>query len=159
MRLSAGIAVLVVRLALAGLFAFSGVVKLNDPQAFAFSVKAFEILPDHLAVLATFAIPWTELLCAACLLLGLWTRAAAVILALTLAIFIAGIASVLSRGLSVNCGCFGGFKLACTGPLGLCNILQNSVLLLAALAVAALGHGRLGIDGLCAGLETPPPRP
>ena len=60
--------------------------------------------------------------------------------------------------MSVDCGCFGGFQFACTGPLGICNIVQNSVLLVASLVVAIKGHGCIGIDGLCAGVESPPAR-
>ena len=35
------------RIALGALFIFSGVVKLNDPQAFAFAIKGFKLVEDH----------------------------------------------------------------------------------------------------------------
>lgn len=140
------LAALLARLALAGLFALAAGVKLSDPQSFAFSVKAFEILPDHIAVLATFVIPWLEALCALLLLLGLWARPAALLLSGQLLVFIAGIASVLWRGMSVKCGCFGKLDPFCSGPLGWCNIVQNVVLLALALLVLAVGAGYLSID-------------
>lgn len=137
------------RFVLAALFGYAAALKLQNPQAFAFSVKAFDILPDHLAMLATFAVPWTEVVIAACLILGFWTRAAAALLALVLLVFIVAIASVLNRGLSVKCGCFGdAAKGICGDTLGWCNVVQNSALLCATLAVVWGGHGRAGIDGV-----------
>lgn len=153
-----GFLVLFLRLALAVVFAYSGIVKLADPQAFAFAVKDFKILPDHLAVLVTFTIPWTEILCAACLLFGLFTQAAATLLFLCLIVFISAILSVLARGMNVHCGCFGALKLACSGPLGICHIIQNSALLIATVPVMVFGYGRLGLDARSEGVETAPPR-
>lgn len=146
---AAGFALVVLRLLLAALFAYAAALKLQNPQAFAFSVKAFDILPDHLATLATFAVPWTEVVIAACLILGFWTRAAAALLGVVLVVFIVGIVSVLNRGLSVKCGCFGdAAKGICGDTLGWCNVVQNSMLLCMTLAVVLGGHGRAGLDGL-----------
>lgn len=133
---------LVLRLALGGVFLLAGFVKLSDPQSFAFSVKAFKILPDHLAVLATFVFPWLEALCGVLLVAGIWTRAAAVVGVLQLAAFIAGIISVLARGLSVSCGCFGKYDLLCSGPLSMCNVGQNTGLLLTGVVLVMFGSGR-----------------
>lgn len=142
-----GILVLL-RLALGGLYVFAGIIKLQGPLDFSMSVMAFKILPDHLAQLATFAIPWTEVICGVALIAGWWTRASALVLAVLTAVFIAGIASVLERGLSVNCGCFGKLSPFCKGPLGTCNLVQNGVILLIALAVCIGGPGRLAIDNM-----------
>ena len=43
-----------------------------------------------------------------CLVLGVLTRAAAVISGLLFIAFIVGIASVWARGICIDCGCFGG---------------------------------------------------
>lgn len=137
---------LIARLALAGVFGLAAGVKLYEPQTFAFSVKAFEILPDHLVVLTTFVLPWLEAICAVLLLVGLWARAAALLLSLQLVVFIGAISSVLARGMSVECGCFGKIDVFCSGPLGACNIAQNLVLLGLALLVLALGPGLLALD-------------
>jgi putative oxidoreductase len=141
-----GSLLLVLRIALGALFILAAYVKLTAPLDFSDSVKAFKILPDHLAQLATFAIPWTELICGIALIVGWWTRAAAALLGVTLLVFIAGIASVLARGLSVKCGCFGKLQPFCTGPLGMCNILQNTVMLAAAFLIVVGGAGLLSID-------------
>lgn len=141
------IVLVVLRLLLAALFAYAAVLKLKNPQAFAYSVKAFDILPDHLAQLATFAVPWTEIVIAACLIVGFWTRAAAALLVVVLVVFIVAIVSVLTRGLSVSCGCFGeAAKGICGDKLGWCNVVQNSVLLALSMTVAVGGPGRLCVD-------------
>lgn len=141
----ASVLLLVLRIALGGVFLLAGFVKLSDPQSFAFSVKAFKILPDHLAILATFVFPWLEAICGVLLIAGIWTRAAAVVGVLQLIAFIAGIISVLARGLSVSCGCFGKYDLLCSGPLSLCNVGQNTGLLLIGVVLAVFGSGRFAL--------------
>jgi uncharacterized membrane protein YphA (DoxX/SURF4 family) len=54
------------------------------------------------------ALPILEILVGVCLLLGLLTRVAAVVSAVLLVAFVVGIASAWGRGLSIECGCFGG---------------------------------------------------
>ena len=149
------------RVVIGGLFVFAALAKLLPvdtytlmgttvktvgPQQFYFSIRAFDILPDHLARLGTFAIPWTEGLAGLFLIFGLWSRAAAWLLSLALAAFIAAIISALQRHLSVSCGCFGSFKLFCGDTLGVCNIVQDGVMLVLALAPALLGPGCLALD-------------
>ncbi|MBZ0171551.1 MAG: DoxX family membrane protein, partial [Phycisphaerales bacterium] len=68
-----------VRLGLAGLFGVAAALKISDPQAFAFSIKAFDVLDparhEHALVMLAFGIPWAEMIVSVFLLLGLWTRA------------------------------------------------------------------------------------
>ncbi|MCC6429059.1 MAG: DoxX family membrane protein [Phycisphaerales bacterium] len=146
-----GFILLVLRLVLGGLFVFAAYVKLTGPLDFSDSVKAFKILPDHLAQLATFAVPWTEMVCGLALIVGCWTRSAALLVSVLLAVFIAGIISVLWRGLTVNCGCFGKLQPFCTGPLGWCNIGQNAGMLGMGLVLAVFGGGLLSVDRALAG--------
>jgi uncharacterized membrane protein YphA (DoxX/SURF4 family) len=54
------------------------------------------------------ALPVLEVLVGACLVLGLLTRLIAVVSALMLLAFVIGISSVWARGISIDCGCFGG---------------------------------------------------
>ena len=95
---------------LGALFIFSGFIKLNDPQAFAFAIKGFKLVDNHdLIVQATFSIPWTEILIGVLLLLGLYTRAAAGAMLAMLAIFTGAVISVIARDIDTSCGCFGNF--------------------------------------------------
>lgn len=137
------------RLVLGGLFVFAGIIKLNDPQQFVFSIIAFDLFPkhaDHAVKLLAFAVPWTEIITGVLLILGLWTRPAALVVSLMLASFVFGISSVMWRGLDVTCGCFGKFEVPCTGNLGFCHLVRNTIMLLAALLILWKGPGALAID-------------
>ena len=54
------------------------------------------------------ALPILEILVGLCLLLGLLTRVAAGMSMLLLVAFVVGVGSAWARGLSIECGCFGG---------------------------------------------------
>lgn len=155
MRAFERVVLLVLRLALGGVFLYAAYIKLGPfgppgaAQAFADSIKGFKLLPpegDHLVVLATFAVPWVEAIAGAMLVLGLWSRAAALVLLLNLLAFIAAIVSVLERGISTKCGCFGKFSPFCPEQITTCNLVQNSVLAMVALVIIVRGGGLLSLD-------------
>lgn len=146
-----GAVLLLLRFILGGMFIFAATVKLTGPQSFSESIMAFKVLPDHLAQLATFTVPWTEMVCGIALVLGIWSRASAAVITGLLLAFIAGIVSVLWRGLSVHCGCFGKLQPFCTGPLGACNIIQNAIFCVIGLAVIRWGGGLLSFDRILEG--------
>lgn len=148
---------LAARVALGALFLFSAWTKFNPTQpalfgipVFAQSVKAFDILPDHLVVLTAFVIPWAELLAGVALLVGFWTRAAALVVSALLAVFIAAIVSVITRDMNIECGCFGKFTWPCEGPAGWCKVWMNTGLLAVAALVAAAGGGAGSVDSVVA---------
>jgi uncharacterized membrane protein YphA (DoxX/SURF4 family) len=134
------------RLILAGLFIFAAALKLRDPQMFADAIRGFKILPDHLVTLTAFVIPWTELLAGVLLAIGLWARGAALVLVTMLAAFVAGVASILVRGMEVKCSCFGSFELVCTGAVGWCQIIRNIVMIALGVLVLAMGPGPISFD-------------
>lgn len=139
--------VLITRLevALAGLFLFAAYHKIgeqNSPTVFANSVKAFKVFDTSAASgelgvrLATSVTPWVEAVAAALLLLGIWARAAASVLALMLVVFIALIYRAIVNELDLKCGCFGEMSPFCSEKVGWCNIIQNTIMLAAALLIA-----------------------
>lgn len=135
------------RVILGGLFVFAGTVKLMNPQLFQQSISAFKVgAPDHLVVLATFSLPWTELLVGVALILGLWTRAASALLSLILIAFVALLSSVLIRKMDVSCSCFGKFEVPCPSKVGACQLIRNAVLLTMTGIVFFFGPGPLAID-------------
>lgn len=143
---------LVLRLATAGLFVWAALVKLGDPREFLFSIKGFKILPEHMLEPLAYMVPWTELVCAAALLLGFWARSAALVVGGMLVVFVGAILSVLARKMSVACGCFGDFSVLCpAGAVGWCNIGQNALLFAIALPVMIWGPGALSWDSRAAG--------
>jgi uncharacterized membrane protein YphA (DoxX/SURF4 family) len=99
---------LLARLVVGGVWVVAGVLKLPDPTENVRTVRAYQILPESVVPVVGHLLPILEILVGACLLLGLLTRVAAAVSALMQLAFIIGIASVWARGLSIDCGCFGG---------------------------------------------------
>ncbi len=98
----------VVRIGLAVVWAWAGLAKISDPAVAAQAVRAYRILPESLVKPVGYGLPFLEVALAVLLLIGLGVRIAAVISVLLLLTFIAGITSAWARGISIDCGCFGG---------------------------------------------------
>jgi uncharacterized membrane protein YphA (DoxX/SURF4 family) len=95
------------RLGLAAVWLVAGGTKVGDLAASGRAVNAYQLLPYDVAVVTGAALPFVELALGVLLLLGLATRLSAGVSAALLLVFIAGIVSAWSRGLSIDCGCFG----------------------------------------------------
>jgi len=81
--------------------------KLLYPAVFAAKAAEYKLIPELLLPVVAVALPWVELFCGFLLMLNIFTRSTALILAVTLAGFIFGMAYDLSFGLVHDCGCFG----------------------------------------------------
>jgi uncharacterized membrane protein YphA (DoxX/SURF4 family) len=102
------VARLVARVVVGGVWVVAGALKLSDPAANVRSVRAYQLLPEAVVPSVGHALPALEIVVGGALLLGLLTRVTASVSALMLAAFVIGIASAWARGLSIECGCFGG---------------------------------------------------
>jgi len=98
----------VARFGLAAVFGASGGIKAADPYQTYVAVKAYDIMPASAVELMATMQPWFELALGLLLLLGVGLRVVSVISALLLLIFMAGVIQAWARGLSIDCGCFGG---------------------------------------------------
>jgi uncharacterized membrane protein YphA (DoxX/SURF4 family) len=98
----------VLRVLLGGVLLVAGALKVTNLPASALAVHAYRLLPYEVGQAIGYALPILELAIGALLLIGLFTRAAAVVGALLMGAFVVGIASAWARGLSIDCGCFGG---------------------------------------------------
>ena len=125
------------RLLLGSLFLWAGVVKALDVPVFAGQVAAYQLLPYAWNYAVAAALPYVELLAGFLLLVNLRTKPAALLAGLLNAIFIVVLASVLVRGLNIDCGCFG--PDAGTTPL---QALGRDVVLLALAAAVYVQHDR-----------------
>lgn len=96
------------RLGLAAVWLVSGALKFSDPGQTYIAVQAFDVLPDGLVRPVAIAMPLAELALGLFLLAGYLTRWVSVLSVLLLAVLIAAIAQSWARGLSIDCGCFGG---------------------------------------------------
>ena len=99
---------LLARLILGVVLIVAGALKVTSPATAAMAVRAFQILPYDFAGYVGYALPAVEIVVGLLLVAGLFTRAAAVVGGLLMLAFLIGILSAWTRGLSIDCGCFGG---------------------------------------------------
>ena len=97
-----------VRLGLAAVWLLSGGLKIVDPIGTAVAVDAYDVLGDALVPFVAAVLPMLELALGAVLVLGVGTRFAGAVSMALLVVFLAGLAQAWARGLSIDCGCFGG---------------------------------------------------
>lgn len=103
-----GLVGVLARMVVGGVWLVAGALKLPAPADNVVAVRAYRLLPESLVPLVGHALPVVEILVGLCLLLGLLTRGSAALSGLLLVVFVAGISSAWVRGLSIECGCFGG---------------------------------------------------
>lgn len=138
----------VVRLALASVWAWAGLAKISDPAAAAQAVRAYRILPESMVKPVGYGLPFLELALALLLVVGLGTRIAAGLSGVLLLVFIAGISSVWARGLTIDCGCFGGGgQVAASQTRYLQEILRDTGFLLLAAWLVWRPRSRFSTDG------------
>jgi uncharacterized membrane protein YphA (DoxX/SURF4 family) len=99
---------LLARLALGGVLVVAGALKIPTPYKAAAAMRAYELLPNSLASFFGYILPWFEVGLGLLLILGVATRLSGLIGALLMLLFIGAISSAWARGLSIDCGCFGG---------------------------------------------------
>jgi uncharacterized membrane protein YphA (DoxX/SURF4 family) len=99
---------LLARLVLGGVLLVAGALKVTVPSVSARAVRAFQILPFDFAGYVGYALPVVEIAVGLLLIIGLFTRVSAAVGGLLMLAFIVGISSAWMRGLSIDCGCFGG---------------------------------------------------
>jgi putative oxidoreductase len=91
----------------AALFLFAAVAKLLDPSAFADQITNYQLTPWPVTAGIAVFLPVLELCAGFCLLLGRWESGALIWVATLLAIFSVALITAITRGLSIDCGCFG----------------------------------------------------
>jgi uncharacterized membrane protein YphA (DoxX/SURF4 family) len=134
------------RLLVGGVFVVAGAVKLPDPAAAERAVRAYRLLPEGLVPAAAFGLPVVEIAVGLALLAGVWVRTAAALSSVMLAGYVAAIASVWARGLSIDCGCFGnGGQVAAGRTAYPAEIARDVGLLLVALALVRWPRSRLAL--------------
>lgn len=96
------------RLVLGGVLLTAGGLKVADPNQAISAVTAYRLLPADLATVVGYGLPFFEIMLGLLLVVGLAVRATAATTAVLMAVFIAAVTSAWARGLSIDCGCFGG---------------------------------------------------
>lgn len=96
------------RLGLAAVWLVSGGIKAADlPQTY-LAVQAYEVLPAAVVSSVAMVLPFMEIGLGLLLLVGVGTRLVAALSGVLLLAFMAGVSQAWARGLTIDCGCFGG---------------------------------------------------
>lgn len=136
-----------VRIGLAAVLGYSGISKALAPVMSAQTVEAYQLFPESIATVIGYALPFLEIALALLLLLGLATRSMGVASSVLFIVFVAGIASVWARGLSIDCGCFGGGGTVAEGQTHyLRDILRDIGFFAMAAWVAVWPRDKIGLD-------------
>ena len=107
---------LLCRLGLAGVWLASGWIKAVDPIQTETAVRAYQVLPEFSVSPVAVTLPYLEIGLGLLLLFGIGVRWTSVVSVGLLVVFIAGVSQAWVRGLSIDCGCFGGGGVADVGP-------------------------------------------
>lgn len=100
----------IVRIALAVLFIYGGVVKLIDPKAFARTISGYGLVPEIILPVVAIGLPLIETIAGIGLLLDI--RGSLAVVASLLGMFLFVLGYGISLDLDVDCGCFGADDLA-----------------------------------------------
>jgi uncharacterized membrane protein YphA (DoxX/SURF4 family) len=143
------------RLVLGGVFLVAGWLKVIDPQSSVAAVRAYRLLPDSVATMVGWGLPFAEVALGILLLAGIATRVAAAVAAVLLVVFMAAVVSAAVRGLSIDCGCFGGGGEVAPGQTAYgIEIVRDLGLLLLALWLVWQPRSRFSLDRLATGHPT-----
>ena len=135
------------RLVLGGVLLAAGVLKAMDPQSSVTAVRAYELLPAALATVVGWGLPFAEIAMGLLLLAGIATRVVAAATAVLLVVFMFAVASAAARGLSIDCGCFGGGGQVAPGQTAYGTELVRDVgLLLLAVWLVWKPQSRFALD-------------
>jgi uncharacterized membrane protein YphA (DoxX/SURF4 family) len=143
--------VLAARLLIGGLFIYASVYKIQDPSAFAVSIRNYGILPVAWSNVSALTLPWIELLAGGFLVLGVQTRPAALLTTGMLAVFLAAIYYAFAIGLDIDCGCFSS-AASSPGRVGWYHVFRDTALFGVSLFILLADRGQLGLRDIACSL-------
>jgi len=117
-----------VRVLLGLVLVWAGSSKLLETSSFATDVARYQIMPDGLAIVVASVLPMIEVGLGLCLLSGTCVLPAMLTITGLLLAFLVAQISVLWRGLTISCGCFGS-----DSPVGAMSVVRTGSLLFSAI--------------------------
>ena len=137
------------RLILGGVLFAAGWLKIFTPAKSQMAVRAYEVLPIWLANFLGIFLPWFEVGLGILLILGFAVKISAFFGGGLMLVFIAAISQAWARGLSIDCGCFGGGGTVEPGQTKyLSEILRDTGLALLALYLIRYPLTRFALEKL-----------
>jgi protein-disulfide isomerase len=120
------------RLVLGVVWIWAAFDKLANPRTFVQAVRAYDATPEWLSKAIGYGLPVLELCLGIVLVIGITVRIAAAVSTVLLVVFLIGIIQASARGISIECGCFGGGGTTDTGTNYTWDIIRDLLLLAAA---------------------------
>ena len=99
--------VFVIRLFLAGVFFYSGIVKASSSAQFAVALAPFTLIPETLFRPLSVLLPYAEIAGAALILMPRTKPIGACLVLGLCLVFVSALGWALANGIIVNCACFG----------------------------------------------------
>jgi uncharacterized membrane protein YphA (DoxX/SURF4 family) len=138
---------LVFRLVLGGVLLAAGLLKYQHLDKSQMAVRAYELLPIALANFLGLVLPFLEIAVGILLIIGAAVRVSALISGLLMLAFSIGIAQAWARGLSIDCGCFGGGGQVAPGTANyLPELVRDAGLALMAFYLFRSPQSKFGLD-------------
>jgi uncharacterized membrane protein YphA (DoxX/SURF4 family) len=138
---------LIARLILGAVLLAAGALKIGNLQKSAMAVRAYELLPVQLANFLGYTLPWIEIGIGLLLITGAAVKISGLIGAITMLAFIIAIAQAWARGLSIDCGCFGGGgAIDPEDTRYLSEIIRDLGLFILGIYLYLYPKGRFGLD-------------
>lgn len=138
---------MIARLILGGTLIAAGYLKFDELDKSQMAVRAYELLPVSLANFLGITLPFFELAIGLLLVLGAAIRITAGLSAILMIAFMIGISQAWARGLSIDCGCFGGGGQVAPGEADyLTPLLRDTGLALLALYLVKFPRSRFSLD-------------
>jgi uncharacterized membrane protein YphA (DoxX/SURF4 family) len=139
---------LAIRLGAAAIWIIAGAAKIGDLQHFHAQVDAYKLLPHALEAPFAYALPFVEVVVGIYLVIGLLVRPAAIVACVLMAMFIVAMSQAWTRGLSIDCGCFGALA---RHKVGLWTVLRDAALGIPSLILAIWPARFASLDQLLLG--------
>lgn len=137
----------VFRVVLGGVLLVAGLLKYQHLDKSQMAVRAYELLPIALANFLGIVLPYLEIAIGILLIIGAAVRVSAVISGLLMFAFSIGIAQAWARGLSIDCGCFGGGGQVAPGTANyLPELVRDAGLALMAIYLFRFPQSKFGLD-------------
>jgi uncharacterized membrane protein YphA (DoxX/SURF4 family) len=138
---------LLARLTLGGVLLVAGYLKAVSLDKSQMAVRAYEMLPISVANILGIVLPFAEIVIGLLLIIGAFTKYMAIAGGFIMFIFIIAISQAWARGLTIDCGCFGGGgQVAANETKYLPEILRDSGLVLLSLFLIRYPVTRFSLD-------------
>jgi len=135
------------RLILGGVLLAAGLLKYQHLDKSQMAVRAYELLPVSLANILGIVLPFVEIAVGVLLVIGAAIRISALVGGVLMGAFMIGIAQAWARGLSIDCGCFGGGGQVEPGTANyLPELLRDGGLALLAIYLLRYPQSKFGLD-------------